>query len=180
MRIKPDIHALFAVLAFAALAAFPALRPNIAKAEDYPPFEYNPGFLLGQDSNADHNNAVMDDAADDSDMIRELISTQLGAIHDRDAETAFSTLGDSLHGKFDSAKKFLARMRFEYSPIYNHDSYSFLESHSLKNGDIIQKVKVRDRYSDGSSLVIYHIKMDVEGHWVIDSFTVIEDESTPI
>ena len=131
----------------------------------------------------DEKDVVLDSsthANTDHDLIRELITTQLAAIKQRDAEAAFSTLSESMHGKFNDSKKFLAKMRFEYGPIYNHEAYTFLESHDTSDGDIIQKVRVQDRYSGEKSLVIYRISVDFEGHYVIDSFTIINLDSTPI
>lgn len=131
----------------------------------------------------DENNIALDSSAlanSDHDLIRELITNQLAAIKKRDAEAAFSTLSESMHGKFNDSKKFLAKMRFEYGPIYNHEAYTFLESHGTNDGDIIQKVRVQDRYSGEKSLVIYRISIDLEGHYVIDSFTIINFDSTPI
>lgn len=167
MTIKPYVRALFALALFIAAAL---LSQASARGEDLPSFEYNPQFIVEEGSAP----------LEDGDLIQELIRDQLAAIRKRDADAAYSTLGETLHDKFDSAKKFLARMRFDYSPLYNHESYSFLESHSLANGDIIQKVKIHDRYTDDPALVIYRIKLDIEGHWVIDSFTIIDEEATPI
>jgi hypothetical protein len=112
--------------------------------------------------------------------IKDLIREQLAAIRARDASRAYATLSDHLHEKFEGDKKYLAKLRFDYSPIYNHRSYTFLETRALDDGGFIQRVSMKDRYSGKNALVIYKIKEDQEGHLLIDSFTIIDMRSKSI
>ncbi len=117
-------------------------------------------------------------SAEINDPVHDIITQQLEAIKTRDADLAFSLTTDNFHEKFNDALKFLGEIRFEYRPIYNHESYSFLSRHDMK-GALLQKVEMEDRYGD-PVIVIYKLKEQENGGWLIDSFTILDLEAQPI
>lgn len=108
-------------------------------------------------------------------LIHELIREQLTAIRARDAEQAFALTTGALHEKYDTAGKFLSEMRFMYRPVYNHESYRFLEQVETDTGGLIQRVEVEYPHGD-PTVVIYRLKRTADGEWAIDSFSLVEDD----
>jgi hypothetical protein len=107
-----------------------------------------------------------------------IITKHLQAIRERNADKAYSHISHALHEKFNDAGKFLVSLRLEYRPIYNYKEYVFLEQRHGKNGNITQTIQIEDDYGH-VALVIYNIKEE-KGDFLIDSFTVINDEAQPI
>ncbi len=112
--------------------------------------------------------------------IQDLITKQLQAISDRDADMAYALTTGTFHKKFDTAGEFLTEMRFSYRPVYNHKSFRFLDQTETETGGLIQRVEVS--YTDGDpTIVIYRLQLDQSGKWGIDSFTILEtEEGQPI
>ena len=111
----------------------------------------------------------------ESKAIQELITKQLQAISERDADLAYGLTTGNLHKKYDTAGKFLAEMRFSYRPVYNHQSFRFLDQTETDTGGLIQRVEVT--YTDGDpTVVIYRLQRDEAGAWGIDSFAILETE----
>lgn len=111
---------------------------------------------------------------------QDIIKKQLAAISARDAEAAFDFMSPPAHDDFETASDFLSSMRFEYGPIYNHMDMKFL-SHFENGATTVQKVSLKDRYSAESVTVIYKLKLQDNGAWLIDSFTVLDfGEAQPI
>ncbi len=112
--------------------------------------------------------------------VKKTIQAQLDAISERDASLAFSYMTDQSHSAYEGAKDFLSDMRFKFGAIYNHVDVEFL--HSYENGRTsIQKVKLSDRYSSESAIIVYKLTLQSSGNWLIESFAVIEtEEAQPI
>jgi hypothetical protein len=110
------------------------------------------------------------------DPVKNIISKQLTAIQKRDAESAFSMITDNLNSKFDNANDFLGTLHFEYRPIYNYKSYSFIGGYNPSNKSIVQKVKIESRYGD-PAIVIYNIRKQDDGKWLINSFTILDNDA---
>lgn len=111
----------------------------------------------------------------DNQDIRQLISDQLDAIRERDAEHAYALTTGALHEKFETPNKFLNDMRFSYRPVYNHESYRFLDQSETETGGLIQRVEVTYTHGD-PAIVIYRLKRNADGGWGIDSFSILEDD----
>lgn len=104
---------------------------------------------------------------------QDIIKKQLAAISERDAEAAFDFMAPPAHEDFTNAGDFLSDMRLEYGPIYNHMDIKFL-GHFENGATTVQKVSLKDRYSAESVTVIYKLKLQDSGTWLIDSFTVLD------
>ncbi len=111
----------------------------------------------------------------DSETIKDLITQQLDAISARDADLAYALMTGTFHKKFDTAGKFLSEMRFSYRPVYNHESFRFLDQTETETGGLIQRVEVSYTHGD-PVIVIYKLQRDPEGDWGIDSFTILDTE----
>ena len=114
-------------------------------------------------------------AAHDSETIKDLITQQLDAISARDADLAYALTTGTFHKKFDTAGKFLSEMRFSYRPVYNHESFRFLDQTETETGGLIQRVEISYTHGD-PVIVIYKLQRGVEGGWGIDSFTILDTE----
>ena len=110
--------------------------------------------------------------------IQDLITRQLAAIKDRDAELAWSMTTEKFHDKYDTAKAYLSHLRLKKRPVYNHEGYTFLEQSDTNYG-VIQKVELEDRYGDPVT-AIFKLKKQSEGLWLIDSFALLAFEADPI
>lgn len=116
----------------------------------------------------------------DKVTIQKLISDQLDAIRERDADLAYALTTGALHRKYETAGQFLSEMRFSYRPVYNHESYRFLDQTETETGSLIQRVEVSYTHGD-PTVVIYRLQRTPEGDWGIDSFTVLDfEEGQPI
>ncbi len=113
--------------------------------------------------------------APDKLAIQSLISDQLDAIRERDADLAFALTTGTFHEKFDSATAFMSDMRFSYRPIYNHKTYRFLDQVETETGGLVQRVEVT--YARGApAMVIYRLQRNPDGAWAISSFAVLGGE----
>ena len=113
--------------------------------------------------------------APDKLTIHSLISEQLDAIRERDADLAFALTTGTFHEKFDSATEFMSDMRFSYRPIYNHKTYRFLDQVETETGGLVQRVEVT--YARGApATVIYRLQRNPDGAWAISSFAVLGGE----
>lgn len=141
----------------ASLGLLIALLPFLARAADDPAAQPLPG-----------------------QSVQEVISHQLNAIHDRDADAAFATLTHDFGENFEDSKNFMNDLRFEHRAIYNHEDFTFLNKQGADNGPVsIQKVRMNDHYGDPIT-VIYRMEQQADGSWLIDSFTVLDAEAQPI
>ncbi|MCB9989940.1 MAG: DUF4864 domain-containing protein [Rhodospirillales bacterium] len=115
----------------------------------------------------------------DADPAHQLITRQLDAIRERDADLAWSMTSEDLHEKYETPKEFLSHLRFELRPIYNHDSYKFLSQYGGPDS-LTQKVEMEDSYTGDTVTVIYRLEKQADGLWQIDSFAILPDDAQPI
>ena len=124
--------------------------------------------------NADLHNV----ATELSDPAQNTIVRQLKALRARDAGQAFSLTTPTFHEKFKSPGKFITRMRFEYRPLYNNAEHTFLEHRATDEG-VMQNVEIKDSYGEKAT-VIFRLKQQEDGQWLIDSFTVLDSQAQPV
>ena len=117
-------------------------------------------------------------AAAQPSSVQDVIKAQLAAIRDRDADAAYALMTHDFHEENLDALTFLATMRFDQRAIYNHEEYTFLDKQGT--GPVaIQKVRMNDHYGDPVT-VIYRLEEQGDGSWLIDSFTILNEEAQPI
>jgi len=107
-----------------------------------------------------------------------VISRELQAIKARDANLAYALLSDSFHEKFDTPEAYLAHLRFESRPLYNHDGYTFLDQTRTPDS-LIQRVEVKSDRGDPVT-VIYRLKQHNNDEFRIDSFAILGHDDEPI
>lgn len=111
--------------------------------------------------------------------VRDIIAQQLQAIHDRDGGRAFALASADFHGKFGTAQKFMNHLRFTCRAIYDFDTFRFLDGH-IVNGALVQKVEIRPHYLAHPITALFRVEQQADGQWLIDSFTVLDDDSQPV
>lgn len=110
--------------------------------------------------------------------VQDVIKAQLIAIRTRDAAAAHALMTPDSHTAKDDSKTFFSKMRFTQRALYNHEDYTFLENQST--GDVsLQKVRINDHYG-APVMVIYRLERQASGHWLIDSYTILETDAQPI
>ncbi len=114
-------------------------------------------------------------AADPADPVIDTIRRQLDAIHARNSEAAFSLMSPRYHEKFRNAERFMVQIRFVYEPIYNHENFKVTSRQNVSGAEIL-KLEMKDHYGDPAQ-VIYGLRQQQDGRWLIDSFTVLGDDS---
>lgn len=117
----------------------------------------------------------------DMAIIHTLIESQMDAIKKRDAEAAYALTTGTFHKKYDTAGEFLTGMRFHFRPLYNHESFRFLDQSETQTGALIQRLEVDYSHGTTPTVVIYRLQRDDAGEWRIDSFSIVDtDEGQPI
>lgn len=109
---------------------------------------------------------------------KNVIREQLKAFRLRHAREAYLLVSDTLQRKYKSPGRFFKSIQSSYRPLYNHLSYSFLES-AYVNGILIQKIELTTH--DGSShLLLCRLRMNENNIWKIDGFTLLQSDAQPI
>jgi ketosteroid isomerase-like protein len=109
---------------------------------------------------------------------QDAIKAQLSAIRARDADAAYALMTKDFHKEHPDALAFFAKMRFDKRAIYNHEEYTFLDTQGT--GPVtLQKVRMNDHYGSPVT-VIYRLEQQADGHWLIDSFTILKIDAQPI
>lgn len=109
----------------------------------------------------------------DKDAIQSLITDQLEAIRERDADMAYALTTGLMHEKFHNAGEYFTAIRFSHRALYNHKSFRFLDQSQNDASNSVQRVEVT--FTQGRpAIVIYRLERNPEGAWAIDSFTVVD------
>jgi hypothetical protein len=112
------------------------------------------------------------------DPPEKIIEKQLKAFRDREAIDAYSFVSENLKHKYQDADHFLMMMRFTVQPLTSHLSYRILEASQLSDG-LVQKVEMLRK--DGTYVtVLYKLVQNEKGRWVIDGYTLLDNEAQPI
>lgn len=111
--------------------------------------------------------------------VRDIIARQLQAIHDRDSGLAFSLATSDFHDKFGDARGFMNHLRYRSRGIYDFDTFRFLDGYVVGNA-LVQRVEIHPHHSARPILALFRVERQENGSWLVDSFTVLADESQPI
>jgi Domain of unknown function (DUF4864) len=102
----------------------------------------------------------------DAIAIHEAVRTQMEALSNDDAGSAFELTTQEKRHMIGSPDNFLRMMKEEYSPIYRHQNVIF-SSPEVVDGDAVQVVRV----TDGSGkvwLALFWMLQEDDGRWKID------------
>ena len=117
--------------------------------------------------------AYAQDAADAS-AIHRVISAQIDAFAQGDADAAFGFAAPPIRAKFGTAARFLAAVRQAYPALVHPRSVTFT---GLQQGDatLVQKVEVVGPDGQGA-LASYLMEHEADGRWLIAGCTLGRSE----
>ena len=122
--------------------------------------------------------AIDDITTADAIAIHEVVQTQLEALSNDDAVSAFELATPEKRMLIGSPDNFLRLIKEEYNPIYRYQRVLFSRPEVI-NGDAIQIVRV----TDGSSrvwLAIFWMQQGDDSSWRIDGCQLLETTSVSI
>lgn len=122
--------------------------------------------------------AIDDITTADAIAIHEVVQTQLEALSNDDAVSAFELATPEKRMLIGSPDNFLRLIKEEYNPIYRYQRVIFSRPEVI-NGDAIQIVRV----TDGNSrvwLAIFWMQQGEDSAWRIDGCQLLETTSVSI
>lgn len=122
--------------------------------------------------------AIDDITTADAIAIHEVVQTQLEALSNDDAVSAFELATPEKRMLIGSPDNFLRLIKEEYNPIYRYQRVIFSRPEVI-NGDAIQIVRV----TDGNSrvwLAIFWMQQGDDSAWRIDGCHLLETTSVSI
>ena len=122
--------------------------------------------------------AIGDITTADAIAIHEVVQTQLEALSNDDAVSAFELATPEKRMLIGSPDNFLRLIKEEYNPIYRYQRVIFSKPEVI-NGDAIQVVRV----TDGNSrvwLAVFWMQQGEDSAWRIDGCQLLETTSVSI
>jgi len=122
--------------------------------------------------------AIDDITTADAIAIHEVVQSQLEALSNDDAVSAFELATPEKRMLIGSADNFLRLIKEEYNPIYRYQRVIFSRP-EVVNGDAIQIVRV----TDGNSrvwLAVFWMQQGEDSAWRIDGCQLLETTSVSI
>lgn len=118
----------------------------------------------------------LDPTTDPTNAVRRVISQQLDAFKQDDAERAFALASPTIRRAFRDADTFMALIAKDYMPITKWQAATFLDMRNAE-GHYVQRVKLVDSRGVASVASYAIIKADTGDWWVAG--LVIEDKDKP-
>lgn len=122
--------------------------------------------------------AIDDITTADAIAIHEVVQTQLEALSNDDAASAFEQATPEKRMLIGSPDNFLRLIKEEYNPIYRYQRVIYSQP-EVVNGDAIQIVRVTDGYSR-VWLAIFWMQQGEDSSWKIDGCQLLETTSVSI
>lgn len=122
--------------------------------------------------------AIDDITTADAIAIHEVVESQLEALSNDDAVSAFELATPEKRMLIGSPDNFLRLIKEEYNPIYRHQRVIFAQPEVI-NGDAIQVVRV----TDGNSRVwvaVFWMQQGEDSAWRIDGCQLLETTSVSV
>lgn len=135
-------------------------------------------FALGVPQGAISAEPINDITTADKIAIHEVVRSQLDALADDDAASAFELTTPSKRMQIGSADDFLQMIKEEYTPMYRPQGMIF-SAPQVVHGNAIQVV----RLTDGDShvwLAIFWMQQEDDSSWKIDGCHLLETSSVSI
>lgn len=114
----------------------------------------------------------------DAIAIHETVQSQLEALSNDDAASAFELATHEKRMLIGTPDNFLRLIKEEYDPIYRYQRVIFSQPEVI-NGDAVQVVRVTDGYSR-VWVAVFWMQQDAESQWKIDGCQLIETTATSI
>ena len=122
--------------------------------------------------------AINDITTADAIAIHEVVQSQLEALSNDDAASAFELATPEKRMLIGSPDNFLRLIKEEYNPIYRYQRVMFSRP-EVVNGDAIQMVRVTDGYSK-VWLAVFWMQQGEDSAWRIDGCQLLETTSVSI
>lgn len=114
----------------------------------------------------------------DEKAIHTVVQSQLDALAEDDAASAFALATPATRVQFGSPDNFLHIVKQHYNPMYSHRLALFSDPEVI-DGTPIQIVRLTDRDSR-VWLAVYKMQRDNDGSWKIDGCQLLETTSISI
>ncbi|HEY0846472.1 MAG TPA: DUF4864 domain-containing protein [Noviherbaspirillum sp.] len=122
--------------------------------------------------------AIDDITTADAIAIHEVVQSQLEALSNDDAASAFELATPEKRMLIGSPDNFLRIIKEEYNPIYRYQRVIFSRP-EVVDGDAVQLVRVTDGYSR-VWLAIFWMLQGEDGNWRIDGCQLLETTSVSV
>jgi hypothetical protein len=122
--------------------------------------------------------AIDDITTADAIAIHEVVQTQLEALSNDDAASAFELTTPEKRLLIGSPDNFMRLIKEEYNPIYRYQRVMFSRPEVI-DGDAVQLVRVTDGYSR-VWLAIFWLQQGEDSSWKIDGCQLLETTSVSI
>jgi hypothetical protein len=122
--------------------------------------------------------AIDDITTADAIAIHEVVQSQLEALSNDDAVSAFELATPEKRMLIGSPDNFLRLIKEEYNPIYRYQRVIFSKPEVI-NGDAIQVVRVTDGYSR-VWLAVFWMQQGEDSIWRIDGCQLLQTTSVSI
>ncbi len=135
-------------------------------------------IVLGLSPGANAAEPINDITTADAIAIHEVVSTQLNALADDDAASAFEQTTPSKRMQIGSADDFLQMIKEEYTPMYRPQGVIF-SAPEVVYGNAIQVVRLTDVNSH-VWVAIFWMQQEEDSSWKIDGCNLLETSSVSI
>ena len=122
--------------------------------------------------------AIDDITTADAIAIHQVVQSQLEALSNDDAASAFELATPEKRMLIGSPDNFLRLIKEEYNPIYRYQRVIFSRP-EVVDGDAIQMVRVTDGYSRVWVAIFWMLEGD-DGNWRIDGCQLLETTSVSV
>lgn len=122
--------------------------------------------------------AIDDITTADAIAIHQVVQSQLDALSNDDAASAFDLATSEKRMLIGSPDNFLRLIKEEYNPIYRYQRVIFSRP-EVVDGDAAQMVRVTDGYSR-VWVAIFWMQQENDGNWRIDGCQLLETASISV
>lgn len=122
--------------------------------------------------------AIDDITTADAIAIHQVVQSQLDALSNDDAASAFDLATSEKRMLIGSPDNFLRLIREEYNPIYRYQRAIFSRP-EVVDGDAAQMVRVTDGYGR-VWVAIFWMQQENDGNWRIDGCQLLETASISV
>lgn len=116
-------------------------------------------------------------AGEPIDTVQDIITGQISAFLNEDAETAYSFASPAIRKKFPDRNIFFEMVKRGYQPVYRPDNFKFGRS-KIDGGDVFQEVLITG--PDGSDwTALYQMQKQPDGSYKINGVQMLKQKPGP-
>jgi hypothetical protein len=122
--------------------------------------------------------AVSVKAEDPVAQAQSVISGQIAALMDNDADTAYSFASPGIRSLYPDKNMFLAMVQKEYEPVYQAGTYAFGRSKLIGGGEVVlQEVMISAREGKDWT-AIYEMRLMDDGSYKVNGVRMIRNTAS--